>query len=116
MFHVIIAGTRTFEDYDLLKTKCDYFFQRKKPTAIVCGEARGADTLGKRYASENGILVISVPADWERHGKKAGYLRNQEMARYADALIVFWDGRSKGTRNMLEIAVEKGIPYRVVRY
>lgn len=115
MFRVIIAGTRTFDDYGLLRSKCDFFFQRKKPTAIICGEARGADTLGKRYAQEMGIPVISIPADWDRHGRKAGYLRNVEMARCADALVAFWDGKSSGTKNMLEIAAEKGIPYRIVK-
>lgn len=116
MFRVIIAGTRSFDDYNLLREKCDFFFQKKKPTAIVCGEARGADTLGKRYAMEHHVPVISMPADWELHGKKAGHLRNQEMARCADALIAFWDGQSRGTRDMIEIAAEKGIPIRVVYY
>lgn len=115
-FKVIIAGSRTFDDYDLLHERCDYFFSNKKPTAILCGEARGADRLGKRYGIEHGIEVLYFPADWDRNGKSAGYLRNREMAENADALIAFWDGVSKGTLNMIELANKKGIPVRVVRF
>lgn len=113
-FNVIIAGTRTFEDYDILCEHCNRFFSNKKPTAIICGEARGADTLGKRYAEEHGIPVMSFPADWNKYKKAAGYIRNQEMAQHADALVAFWDGQSRGTKNMIEIAKKMNLPRRVV--
>ena len=113
-FAVIIAGTRTFDDFDLLCRKCDVFFSDKKPTAIICGEARGADTLGRRYAEDHGISVESYPADWDHYGRSAGFIRNKEMASRADALVAFWDGKSRGTKNMIEIARSKGIPIRVV--
>lgn len=113
-FNVIIAGTRTFDNYDVLREHCDVFFSRKKPTAIICGEARGADTLGKRYAEEHGIPVMSFPADWDRYGKSAGYRRNKEMSEHADALVAFWDGESRGTKNMIDLAHEAGLPVRVV--
>lgn len=115
-FQVIIAGGRYFSNYDLLKERCDFFFQNRRPTAIVCGEARGADSLGKQYAKENSIPVMSFPADWDKYGKRAGYIRNEEMADNADALIAFWDGQSRGTRNMIEIAKRKGRLVRIVRY
>ena len=113
-FRVIIAGTRTFQDYDLLCRKCDFFFANKRPTAIVCGEARGADSLGKKYAEEHNLQVNSFPADWNKYGKRAGYIRNREMAEHADALIAFWDGSSRGTQHMINLAKEYGLPYRVV--
>lgn len=115
-FAVIIAGGRDFTDYGLLKSKCDYFFRDKKPTAILCGEARGADSLGKQYAQKHGIPVQSYPAEWNRYGKKAGYIRNKEMAENADALVAFWDGASKGTKNMIDLAKAKGLPVRIVHY
>ena len=115
-FSVIIVGSRDFADYALLKYKCDALFSRRKPTAILCGEARGADLLGKRYANEQGIPVESYPADWDRHGWSAGYIRNHEMLENADALIAFWDGRSKGTKNMIDIAMRAGKAVRIVRY
>ncbi len=113
-FAVIIAGTRTFDDYELLCQKCDVFFSRKRPTHIVCGEARGADTLGRRYAEEHGIPVLSFPADWKTYGKAAGFIRNKQMAERGDALVAFWDGRSRGTKSMIDLAHEAGLPVRVV--
>ena len=115
-FQVIIAGSRTFNNYDLLCRKCDYYFLKRKPTAILCGEARGADLLGKRYALEHGIKVLYFPANWDRDGKSAGFLRNREMAENADALIAFWDGESKGTQHMIRLAQDKKLPVRVVKY
>lgn len=115
-FRVIIAGSRSFDDYDLLCRKCDRFFSARKPTAILCGEARGADLLGKRYAAEHGIPVRSYPADWNTHGRKAGYLRNLDMAENADALIACWDGQSRGTSNMIHLAYERGLSIRIIRF
>lgn len=119
VFKVIIAGGRQFSDYELLKAKCDLFLQQKRVThsiIIVSGTARGADSLGERYAHERGYAVEKYQADWEQHGKAAGPIRNVEMAENADALIAFWDGQSVGTRNMIEVARRRNIPVRVVSY
>ena len=115
-FCVIIAGSRTFSNYKLLKERCDYFFSNRKPTAIISGAARGADSLGERYAKERGIDVIRFPAKWDMFGKQAGYVRNREMLSHADALLVAWDGKSKGTEHMIKIAKDKGIPVRIIKF
>ena len=115
-FSVIIAGTRSFKDYDLLEQKCNMLFINKSPTNIICGCAEGADTLGKMYGDRHGIPVQMYPADWKKYGKSAGYIRNQEMANHADALIVFWNGSSRGTYNMIETARKKEIPVRIIKY
>lgn len=96
-FQVIIAGGRDFADYGLLQAKCDQFFREKPPTAIISGAARGADTLGARYARERGVPVLEFPADWVRLGKRAGMVRNLQMLDSADAVVAFWDGQSRGT-------------------
>ena len=111
---IIVAGGRDFNDYELLCRKLDFFLSSTENPVIVCGEARGADSLGKRYALERGIPVISFPADWDRYGKSAGFRRNKEMAANADALVAFWDGKSRGTANMIELMV--GRPVRIVKY
>lgn len=116
-FRVIIAGSRGFSDYDLLRTKCDRILSgisTGRQIVVVSGTARGADQLGERYARERGFAVRQFPADWERHGKQAGYLRNREMAEHADALIAFWDGQSHGTKMMIEIAMRKGLMVRTI--
>lgn len=97
----IIAGCRGFNDYKLLKEKVDYYRKDHVITEVVSGTARGADYLGEEYANENGIPIKSFPADWDNYGKAAGPIRNRQMAEYADVLIAVWDGKSKGTNNMI---------------
>ena len=111
---VIVAGSRTLKDYNLLKTTLD----RKKDMIdeIVCGEARGADILGKRWAIENNIPVKSFAAEWNIYGKAAGPIRNKQMAIYADYLIAFWDGKSRGTKNMINEMKLQGKHGEVVVY
>lgn len=113
---VIIAGSRSFNDYELLKEKCDIFLSNSKDIEVVSGTANGADKLGERYAQEKGYPIKRFPADWDIHGKKAGYIRNREMAEYADALIAFWDKESKGTVHMLNIAKENNLMVRLITF
>jgi hypothetical protein len=115
-FKVIIAGGRDFSDYQLLVEKCDKYLANKTNIEIVSGTAKGADSLGERYAKERGYSVKTFPADWAAFGKRAGYLRNEQMANYANALIAFWDGESRGTKHMIDIATEKGLLVKVVPY
>lgn len=115
---VIVAGGRDFDDYGLLKSKLDKIFSQtdKNKIQIISGKARGADQLGEQYATENKLELSTFPADWDKHGKGAGYLRNAEMAAHATHCVIFWDGKSKGTQHMLNLANEKGLKLRVIRY
>lgn len=112
---LIISGSRNFDDYELLCKKASLVNENvDEITEVICGGAKGADMLGKKWADENGIPVKLMPANWAKHGKAAGPIRNREMAEYADALLVFWDGESPGTKNMLAIATELKLPYHLV--
>ena len=115
---VIVAGSRTLEDYDLVCKTLDPIFapMDKGDTVILSGTARGADTLGERYAREHGYAVVRYPADWDAHGKQAGYLRNAEMALDATHLVAFFDGTSKGTRHMIAAASGRGIETWIIRF
>jgi hypothetical protein len=116
MIKVIIAGTRTFTDYTYLKSKLDFLLAKKHPDIdVVSGCARGADTLGERYAREKGYSVKKFPANWDTYGKKAGYLRNKDMAEYASHAVIFWDGSSRGTKSMIELCQAYSLIYRVFR-
>ena len=102
---VIIAGSRTIEDYDLVKKAIkDSGFDI---TEVVSGGAIGVDCLGEWWAEENDIPVKEFTAYWHIQGKPAGILRNQQMALYANALIAVWDGKSKGTKHMIEYMRDK---------
>jgi hypothetical protein len=119
MRKVIIAGGRDFDDYDYLEcTLVDLFC----PTSnypnieVVSGTARGADTLGERFASDSATPVRQFKPDWETHGRVAGFIRNQDMAEYADVLVAFWNGESRGTRDMIDRALREGLEVHVYRY
>ena len=113
---VIIAGGRHFDNYDLLCRKADKILSRQGEVEIVSGAAKGADKLGERYAEERGYKITRFPADWGTFGNSAGYRRNVEMAVYGDALIAFWDGVSKGTAHMIDIARTHSLLVRIVTY
>jgi hypothetical protein len=112
---VIIAGSRDFDDYELLRKYCDHVLQNQTEIEIVSGTARGADQLGERYAKERGYPVKQFPADWNK-GKSAGYIRNEEMAKYGDALIAFWNGMSKGTEHMINLAKQYNLKIKICNY
>lgn len=130
MKRVIIAGGRDFNDYSLLYNKVrdvlhrhSFYYVNLSKTVfeydniiIVSGTANGADKLGERFAKEHGILIEKYPANWDEHGKSAGYKRNVEMAKSADILIAFWDGKSKGTKHMIDIGLDTGLEVHVFRY
>lgn len=78
-------------------------------TEVVSGGARGADLYGELLARHNGIPIKRFTAEWNRLGKGAGCIRNNQMAEYADALIAVWDGKSKGTAHMIRAAGSKGL-------
>lgn len=82
---------------------------------IVSGTARGADELGERYAKARGYALKQFPADWDTFGKGAGYRRNSQMADYAEACVVFWDEKSRGTKHMIDLAEKTGLLLRVIR-
>lgn len=117
MFNVIIAGSRTFDDYECLKSTLDVLFKNlREEVVIICGAARGADALGERYAKSHGYEIRYFPADWQTYGRAAGPIRNKEMAQSADALVAFWDGKSPGTKNMINLAKKYGLKIRIKYY
>lgn len=111
---VIIAGGRWYDDYKFLKEKCDTILSNLSEVEIVSGAAKGADGLGEKYAKENNYKCTKFPADWEKYGRSAGPRRNRQMAEYADGLIAFWDGKSRGTKNMIELAKKHKLKTRVI--
>ena len=101
---IIVAGGRDFNDYELLKEKLNEIVGDNSNIEIVSGMARGADLLGIKYANELGHPIKEFPAQWDKYGKSAGYRRNDEMAKYSDTCVCFWDGKSKGTKHMIDIS------------
>lgn len=122
-FYLLIAGSRSFNNYELLKERCDFFLQNQKGIIhIVSGGARGADTLAEQYARERGYKLHVFPADWNKYGNRAGYIRNEEMHEFIAkesckrGVICFWDGQSKGTAHNFELSKKYNNPLRIVRF
>ncbi len=113
---VVIAGCRDFHDYTEAKKYIDFCISsiRKTYTIIILsGGCRGADLLGERYAKENGMQIERFPAEWNKYGKSAGIIRNRQMAASCDYVICFWDGQSRGTKSMINLALEMNKPIKI---
>jgi len=108
----VIAGSRILSDYGLVeKAVKESGFD---VTEVISGGASGIDRLGEAYARNHGIPYKIFKAPWERFGRKAGILRNEEMAKSADAVIVIWDGKSRGSSSMIQIAKNRLLPLFVL--
>jgi hypothetical protein len=116
---IIIAGGRDFADRQRLEAAVDKLTAAldRHQIEIVSGMARGADKLGWEYADRRGLSRTPFPADWGNQPRHvAGYLRNEVMAWYSSHLIAFWDGKSRGTQHMVELAKREGLDVRIVKY
>lgn len=112
--NVAIIGSRDFTNYELLTQFIDNL--DLKIDTIVSGGARGADTLGKVYALDRNIPLIIHYPEWDKYGKKAGFLRNTTIIESSDIVIAFWDGVSNGTRDSLLKARKLGKIMHICRY
>lgn len=118
-FKLIVAGGRNFTDYDLLSKVIIDLATIEYPElaiSIVSGMAKGADSLGYIFAIKHNVAKYLFPADWNKYGKRAGYIRNREMGNFADGLLAFWDGKSRGTKHMIEYMGSLNKPVHIVHY
>lgn len=118
MFKVIVAGSRKLNvSSSFVARKIQAVLRNKDPKEIeiVSGGARGADKLGEVIAKQSGYAIKQFIPEWDKFGKGAGYRRNEQMAKYADACIVFWDGTSRGSKHMMDLANAYNLPVRVYR-
>lgn len=118
-FKVIIAGGRDFNDFPTLCANMDKLLSARAKTSnitIVSGGARGADTLGEKYAQLRHYKVIRMKADWKKHGKSAGFVRNSDMLAIVDGIVCCWDKKSKGTGHMVTITKTANKPLRIINY
>ena len=119
-FKLIVAGGRDFRDGFILSHEIMHLAYGPlddRNVSIVTGMARGADKLAWEFARVHGVKCYEYPANWREHGRRAGILRNEQMGRFADGLLAFWDGQSRGTRHMIQFMQEtQGKPVWVFRY
>lgn len=109
---LIVAGSRSIKDPKVVYDAIGHMLGLVSwvATEVVSGTCHGPDVFGEQWAEKARVPVIHFPAEWNKHGKRAGYLRNTEMAKYADAAIVVWDGQSRGSKHMAKVMTELGKP------
>ena len=118
-FNLLIAGGRDFSNYELLARRCAAYIAENcgvRELVVISGRASGADLLGEQFAREYQLRCRFFLAQWEKFGRAAGPMRNRQMAEVADGAVVFWDGRSRGTRSMIGYLRQMGVPHVVVPY
>lgn len=116
-YRLVVAGCRDYHDYSVASVEIEKHIRTlgaNRPVIIISGCASGADALGERYATEHNLPIERYPADWERYGRGAGPRRNEQMAKVADGVLVFWDGKSRGTQSMIKCAQKCNKPCQVV--
>ena len=120
MNRIIVCGTRDFNDSNLVYTTLDVVIRDNTNVEIISGMCRGADRIGEEYAKTRNIPLKVFPADWNKYGRAAGPIRNKQMLDYAleesAVVVAFWDGKSRGTANMIRSAKNAGADVRVVYY
>lgn len=115
---IVICGGRHFNDRTFFNKTLDELLPQYDNPEIISGHASGADTLAERYAEDHGIPYIIFKPDWKRYGRGAGPIRNKAMIDYASednpVVIAFWNGESKGTRNMIDQGRKRGAIIHVI--
>jgi len=117
---IAIVGGRNFCDYNILLDTIDQFFPNMLDNyldyTIVSGGANGADRLAEKFADHKQIKIRIFYANWDRYGKSAGFKRNIEIVNVSDMVIAFWDGKSRGTKNTIDLAINAKKPVIIVPY
>lgn len=122
-FYLLIAGSRTYNNYEELTKITNALLVNFKSADIhiVSGGAKGADALAKKYAIDNNFAYHEFPANWNQYGKAAGYIRNKQMHDFISQFpcrgcLCFWDGQSRGTAQNFSLAAKAKTPLRIYNY
>lgn len=102
MAKIVVAGGRTYTNTGMVFICLEDIVQ--KDDVIISGHAKGVDMMGEFYAQKNNLVCEIYPAEWDKYGRSAGPRRNEKMAQIADKVVVFWDFKSRGTKNMIDMA------------
>lgn len=123
-YNIIVTGTKSFNDYKLLKEKCDEYLgslvdggdSDGGQVRIITGDDGSAERLAQRYAGESGLELVVHPLEYERYGSLAATIRNTDMVADADGAVCFWNGSSAGVGLTIDLCGRKGISCEVIKY
>lgn len=109
-----IIGSRGFDNYDMVCKELETI--EEQILIVVSGGAKGADSLGERWGTERGKEILIFKPDWGKFGKRAGYIRNEDIVKNSDKIIAFWDGVSRGTKHSIELAQKLGKECKIIYF
>lgn len=113
---LLISGSRSIRKYALVEEELERINKEEKITTLICGMARGVDTIAYDWAYNNDVPVEEYYPDWDSFGKAAGCIRNKEMLDLGkpDKALVIWDGKSSGTNDMIQLLKKYNIPREII--
>lgn len=115
MIKLMVCGSRTIDDEQFVFTEIEKYVSTLHDDVIIIeGEARGVDSLAKKWALMHNKQIMSFPAQWSIYGKSAGFKRNCDMVNACDQCLILWDGKSAGTKHDIELCKKARIHYKVV--
>lgn len=116
MIKLMVCGSRGITDEQFIFNEIEtYIAELNDDVIIIEGEARGVDSIAKKWALTHNKQIMSFPAQWDLYGKSAGFRRNYDMVNACDHCLVLWDGQSKGTKHDIDLCIKWNKSYKVVR-
>lgn len=109
---VAVIGSRSLTDYDVVEEAMEPY--RNRAGMIVSGGARGTDRLAEEWAKENEVETLIFLPD-PAHGRGGYRIRNEKIVESADMVVAFWDGKSRGTKMVIEMCKDLGVPVEIVK-
>lgn len=115
MKNIMVCGSRTINNRELIFSKLDEILADNPDMRIISGGAKGVDSIGEDWAKSHKVEIKQYKPDWNKYGRGAGIIRNKQMVEVSDYVIIFWDGKSKGTKSDIEFCEKLGKEYLLVR-
>lgn len=114
---ILVCGSRNWKNVRLIEDSLSEIQPDDEPVTIIDGTARGVDSIANSIAVQKGYYTERYPAQWDKFGKAAGMIRNRQMLIEGkpDLVLAFWDGISRGTKNMIELAETARVPVKIIR-
>lgn len=113
LYKLMISGSRGIKDSKKIYDELEKIFAAHPDFILISGEARGVDSIAEEWAKSRNLPIEQHKPDWAKYGWGAGIIRNKEMVLAADFVLIFWDGKSKGTKSVIDFCEKQGKPYKL---
>ena len=112
-FRLMISGSRTITDKEFIFGELDKVYAEHRNLVLISGGAKGADTIAEQWAESHNLVIEQHKPNWKQHGRGAGIIRNKEMVLASDFVVIFWDGKSRGTKSVIDFCKKQEKPHKI---